>query len=269
MVDAGFSFTHALPIFDGQLLESGIRRINLGGKALTNYFKELISYRHVHCWSRLAMWVCLFQPRPTGVAYVHGQPLTLRFILLCRSINMMDESFLIETIKDAVCFVSQDALADLKLAHSRDSPHRSDYTLLQAFFEWRLLTTDIDWQCVLSSCHHNHALSWHTNQTVGDCFRREFVLPDGLSSSRGFLRDPTMSGAAPGERLRAERLAACCSAQPRCWRLRFEGRHSHVNERLLAQTRHDHLLQTSQESSCFASTTRDSWSLKLCLAQQT
>ncbi len=38
---------------------------------------------------------------------------------------MMDESFLIETIKDAVCFVSPDPLADLKLAHSRDSPHRS------------------------------------------------------------------------------------------------------------------------------------------------
>lgn len=45
VVDAGFSFTHALPIFDGQLLEPAIRRINLGGKALTNYFKELVSYR--------------------------------------------------------------------------------------------------------------------------------------------------------------------------------------------------------------------------------
>jgi len=112
VVDAGFSFTHALPIFDGQLLEPAIRRINLGGKALTNYFKELVSYR---------------------------------------SINMMDESFLIQTIKDAACFVSQDALADLKLAHSRDSPHR-----------------------------------------------REFVLPDGLSRSRGFLRDPTAPGATPG-----------------------------------------------------------------------
>lgn len=42
---------------------------------------------------------------------------------------MMDESFLIQTIKDAACFVSQDALADLKLAHSRDSPHRYLHTL--------------------------------------------------------------------------------------------------------------------------------------------
>lgn len=45
VVDAGFSFTHALPIFDGHLLETGVRRINLGGKLLTNYFKELVSYR--------------------------------------------------------------------------------------------------------------------------------------------------------------------------------------------------------------------------------
>lgn len=48
MVDAGFSFTHALPFFDGQLLPGGVKRINLGGKALTNYFKELVSYRCFH-----------------------------------------------------------------------------------------------------------------------------------------------------------------------------------------------------------------------------
>lgn len=112
VVDAGFSFTHTLPIFDGQLLEGGIRRINLGGKALTNYFKELVSYR---------------------------------------SVNMMDESFLIETVKEAACFVSQDIRADLKLAHSRDSPHR-----------------------------------------------REFVLPDGLSRTSGYLRNPLAANLATG-----------------------------------------------------------------------
>ena len=56
VVDAGFSFTHAAPVFDGRVLPSGVRRINLGGKALTNYLKELVSYRcgsgspgQVHC----------------------------------------------------------------------------------------------------------------------------------------------------------------------------------------------------------------------------
>eukprot|EP00884_Botryococcus_braunii_P010265 jgi/Botrbrau1/1923/Bobra.0005s0028.1 len=36
------------PIFNGLLLPDGVRRINLGGKALTNYFKELVSYRGVN-----------------------------------------------------------------------------------------------------------------------------------------------------------------------------------------------------------------------------
>ncbi len=45
VVDAGFSFTHVVPIFDGRLLLSAAKRINVGGKALTNYLKELVSYR--------------------------------------------------------------------------------------------------------------------------------------------------------------------------------------------------------------------------------
>lgn len=45
MVDAGFSYTHAVPVFDYHVLEEGVRRIDLGGKALTNFMKELVSYR--------------------------------------------------------------------------------------------------------------------------------------------------------------------------------------------------------------------------------
>lgn len=45
VVDCGFSFTHVAPVFDGQVLLEGVRRINLGGKALTNYLKELVSFR--------------------------------------------------------------------------------------------------------------------------------------------------------------------------------------------------------------------------------
>lgn len=66
---------------------------------------------------------------------------------------MMDESFLIEIIKDAVCFVSPDAKADLRLAHSKASPHRLEY-----------------------------------------------VLPDGLHNTRGYVRDFTQGAAAGGRR---------------------------------------------------------------------
>ena len=47
VVDAGFSFTHAAPTCDGRVLRAGVSRINVGGKALTNYLKELVSYRRV------------------------------------------------------------------------------------------------------------------------------------------------------------------------------------------------------------------------------
>lgn len=45
LIDCGFSATHAVPIFDGNVLLHGVKRINVGGKALTNYLKELVSFR--------------------------------------------------------------------------------------------------------------------------------------------------------------------------------------------------------------------------------
>ena len=90
VVDAGFSFTHAVPVFDWKVIAAGVRRIDLGGKALTNYMKELVSYR---------------------------------------SMNMMDESYLLEHIKNTLSFVSQDPTADLAAARRRDSPFRKEWLL--------------------------------------------------------------------------------------------------------------------------------------------
>ncbi|KAG2501776.1 hypothetical protein HYH03_000276 [Edaphochlamys debaryana] len=91
VVDAGFSFTHLVPFFRGQVVESGVRRINLGGKAMTNYLKELVSYR---------------------------------------SLNMMDETYLVDMVKEQLCFVSQDVRADLRTAQvAARSPHRREFVL--------------------------------------------------------------------------------------------------------------------------------------------
>ncbi|KAI3426082.1 hypothetical protein D9Q98_008050 [Chlorella vulgaris] len=90
VVDAGFSFTHAVPIFDWRPLPGAIRRIDLGGKALTNFMKEVVSYR---------------------------------------SINMMDEAYLLEHIKEQLCFVSGNLQADLRAARTRGSPFRCEYVL--------------------------------------------------------------------------------------------------------------------------------------------
>lgn len=34
-----------VPVFDWRVLPAAIRRVDLGGKALTNFMKELVSYR--------------------------------------------------------------------------------------------------------------------------------------------------------------------------------------------------------------------------------
>ncbi|GAA5854697.1 hypothetical protein JCM5353_006130 [Sporobolomyces roseus] len=46
VIDAGFSFTHIVPILRGAIISSGVKRIDVGGKMMTNYLKELVSYRH-------------------------------------------------------------------------------------------------------------------------------------------------------------------------------------------------------------------------------
>ncbi|KAI5477255.1 actin-like protein ARP6 [Pseudohyphozyma bogoriensis] len=45
VVDSGFSFTHIVPVVRGSVVSSGVRRIDVGGKLLTNHLKELVSFR--------------------------------------------------------------------------------------------------------------------------------------------------------------------------------------------------------------------------------
>ncbi|GAA5993582.1 hypothetical protein JCM10908_000125 [Rhodotorula pacifica] len=46
VIDSGFSFTHIVPILRGRVVSHAVRRIDVGGKLLTNYLKELVSFRH-------------------------------------------------------------------------------------------------------------------------------------------------------------------------------------------------------------------------------
>ena len=43
-----FSFTHVIPYWRGQKIKQAIMRIDVGGKLLTNYLKELVSYRQLN-----------------------------------------------------------------------------------------------------------------------------------------------------------------------------------------------------------------------------
>ncbi|KAL0403808.1 UNVERIFIED_CONTAM: Actin-related protein 6 [Sesamum radiatum] len=106
VVDCGFSFTHAAPVFQNFTLNYGVKRMDLGGKALTNYLKELVSYR---------------------------------------SVNVMDESFIMDDVKEKLCFVSLDVQRDLKIARK---PGKDNM------------------------------------------FRCTYVLPDGVTYMKGFVKDP-------------------------------------------------------------------------------
>ncbi|KAK7327725.1 hypothetical protein VNO77_21814 [Canavalia gladiata] len=77
VVDSGFSFTHASPVFQNFTLNYAVKRIDLGGKALTNYLKELVSFR---------------------------------------SVNVMEETFIIDDVKEKLCFVSLDVPRDLNIS---------------------------------------------------------------------------------------------------------------------------------------------------------
>ncbi|KAG0230681.1 Actin- protein 6 [Actinomortierella wolfii] len=79
VVDSGYSFTHVVPMWKGKPILVGIRRINVGGKLLTNHLKEIISFR---------------------------------------SWNMMDETHLVNQVKEACCYVSNKFWRDLDLCRS-------------------------------------------------------------------------------------------------------------------------------------------------------
>lgn len=74
VVDAGFNATNIVPVIRGNAKYSSIRRVDVAGKVLTNYLKETISFKYY---------------------------------------NMMDETYLINTIKEQLCYVSRDFNDDL------------------------------------------------------------------------------------------------------------------------------------------------------------
>uniref|UniRef100_A0A3P9H9M9 Actin related protein 6 n=1 Tax=Oryzias latipes TaxID=8090 RepID=A0A3P9H9M9_ORYLA len=92
VVDSGFSFTHIAPYCRSKKLNHGIRRINVGGKLLTNHLKEIISYRQLH---------------------------------------VMDETHVINQVKEDVCYVSQQFYKDMEIAQLRgeDNDLMRDYVL--------------------------------------------------------------------------------------------------------------------------------------------
>ncbi|KAI8575246.1 hypothetical protein K450DRAFT_275789 [Umbelopsis ramanniana AG] len=85
IVDVGYSFTHIVPFVNGAPVPSAIKRINIGGKLLTNQLKELVSFRYY---------------------------------------DMMEETYLINDVKEACCYVSNDVFKDLSICRAPPSKNK-------------------------------------------------------------------------------------------------------------------------------------------------
>jgi actin-related protein 6 len=80
VIDSGYSFTHLAPYYNGKVLIESVRRIDVGGKVLTNHLKDIVSYRQL---------------------------------------NVMDETYVMNQVKEDVSFVSQDLYTDMEIARKR------------------------------------------------------------------------------------------------------------------------------------------------------
>ncbi|CAH0387288.1 unnamed protein product [Bemisia tabaci] len=80
LVETGYSFTHIVPYIQGKKIRNKIRRIDVGGKILTNHIKEIISYRQLH---------------------------------------VMDETYVMNQVKEDCCFVSEDFSRDVEIARKK------------------------------------------------------------------------------------------------------------------------------------------------------
>ena len=77
IVDIGYSFTHVVPMYNYVPVYEAVRRVDVGGKLLSNWLKDVVSYRHI---------------------------------------NLHDDVYLINDIKEKMCSVSPHFLRDLEQA---------------------------------------------------------------------------------------------------------------------------------------------------------
>ncbi|KAG5918364.1 Actin- protein 6 [Claviceps africana] len=75
VIDSGYSHTTVTPLLRGQPLHSAVRRLDVGGKLLTNYLARLLSLRHF---------------------------------------DMRNETYIVNEMKEAACYVSMDFKSDLE-----------------------------------------------------------------------------------------------------------------------------------------------------------
>lgn len=77
VIDSGFSFSHSIPILQDKKVSKAIKRLDIGGKQLTNAFKEDVSLR--------------------------------------REFDLKDETFIANKMKERLCYIALDFQQEMKL----------------------------------------------------------------------------------------------------------------------------------------------------------
>ncbi|KAI5123138.1 hypothetical protein M0805_000841 [Coniferiporia weirii] len=90
IVDSGYSFTHIVPSMSGKIMWKSVRRVDVGGKLLTNHLKELLSYRQY---------------------------------------DLMGETYITNDVKERCCYVSTNYKKDMELARSKQAEIVQEYVL--------------------------------------------------------------------------------------------------------------------------------------------
>lgn len=90
VVDSGFSFTHVVPVLNGRVFQRGVKRVNVGGKLLTNYLKEIVSFRQF---------------------------------------NVQDDTRVVNAAKEALCYCALDFPAEMTALHSTPRDRRTRWVL--------------------------------------------------------------------------------------------------------------------------------------------
>ncbi len=98
VLDLGYSFCHAVPLFDSRILNYGVKRLDFGGKTATNLLKEVVSRR---------------------------------------ALNVKNEGYIVEMMKEETTFVSQDFVSDLNLAKRSKKTYSVEYVLPNGYNVFR------------------------------------------------------------------------------------------------------------------------------------
>jgi actin-related protein 6 len=121
VIDSGYSHTTVTPLLQGKPFQSAIRRLDVGGKLMTNYLTRLLSLRQY---------------------------------------DMRNETYLINDVKEASCYITRDFKGDL----------------------------DRTWKGTLGERREEYL--------SGGGIAKDYVLPDYHNLKKGFLRDhdPSLAG---------------------------------------------------------------------------